>query len=106
MEKDLVKKFTRFLKENNAYAEFVSEFKSSPHKSIRMDWAYSEISKNTGLFKGVPNESFKSYCRELMKPDEALNFAFRWAETKKGFDFWEALSGEWRRKIKMYFNKI
>ena len=106
MEKDLVKKFTRFLKERNVYTSFVNEFKSPLHKGIRVDWAYSEISQDTGLFKGVPNESFKSYCRELIKPSEALNFAFEWDKTKKGFDFWGALSNEWRREIKRYFNKV
>ena len=104
MEKDLVKKFTRFLKERNTYTSFINEFKEG--KDIRLYWANNEVNGKTGIFKELPNGTFISYCRELAKPFEVLNFAFKWSETEKGYDFWNNLSSDWKEEMEMYFNKV
>ena len=106
MEKDIVKKFTRFLKERNVYTSFVNEFKCYNGKYLRLFWANNSVKCKDGVFKEVPNDTFISYCRELTKPLEVINFAFKWSENEKGHDFWNNLSSDWKQEMKSYFNKV
>jgi chorismate mutase len=43
MKKDVVKKFTRFLKERGAYTEFITEFKRQTNIETRIGWAETEV---------------------------------------------------------------
>ena len=100
MEKDLIKKFTRFLKERNAYREFINEFKDPKGVYVRRAWAEAEIHWDTEKFESVPNETFESYCMELRKPEELINFAFSWGDTNKKHEYWDGLSTAWRKELR------
>ncbi len=100
MEKDFIKKFTRFLKERNAYREFINEFKDPKGVYVRLAWVESEIHWGSEKFESVPNETFESYCMALKQPAELINFAFSWVDTSKKHEYWEGLSAAWRKELR------
>jgi len=102
MEKNIIKKFTRFLKEHNAYKEFINEFKNPKGIYVRRGWAESEVHWKSDKFNSVPNETFEGYCNSLERPEELINFAFSWGDTNKRYDYWESLSTAWRKNIESY----
>lgn len=78
MTKDIkrkLKKFTRFLKDNNCFNEYFRNY----------------------------DEDFAmlSFINLLGSDYYDLFFsAFNWYEVKEGVEFWEEINDEWRRKIK------
>ena len=105
MKKDVVKKFTRFLKERGAYTEFITEFKRQVNIETRIGWAETEVGIKSDKFKKVPNNTFKSYYKSLNQAKELINYAFGWSDTRLKYDYWASLSFEWRKMVKE-FNKI
>jgi len=77
MNKDIkrkLKKFTRFLKENNCYNEYFNNY----------DKGYAEVS-----FINLLGNSYYNlfYC------------AFYWGESKEGFEYWDKINAKWLRLI-------
>jgi len=99
MEKEIIKKFTRFLKEKGVYKEFINEFKKPNGVFLRHAWAESEVHWKSNKFNSIPNETFESYCDSLNLPEELLNFAFSWGDTKKKYGYWETLSIAWKKEL-------
>lgn len=83
MEKEIIKKFTRFLKEKGVYKESINEFKKPNGAFVRHTWAESEVRWKSNRFNSIPNETFESYCDSLNLPEELLNFAFSWGRFKE-----------------------
>ena len=96
MEKNLTKKFVRFLKEHDAFGAFRRAFTSKIGIDTRIDWAKTEIKYKSKLFKVEPDETFKSYSNSITSSEDILGYAFRWADTPEGDSFWCALDREWR----------
>lgn len=100
MDEIYKKRFIRFLKECNAYREFINEFKDPKGVCNRRVWAETEIQWDSEEFESVPNETFESYCMELNNPANLINFAFSWGDTNKKHNYWETLSIAWRRELR------
>lgn len=73
MEKYKLEDFIRFLKERNAYYQFIRNIQ------FKSNWL------DTNFYRSKIN---------------ILSFAFTWIHTKEGRTFWEKINVEWRRKIK------
>ena len=69
--------FIRFLKDNNAYEQYMFNFNKREEK------------RN----KAYPKSQFFSKT----KPENYVNRAFTWINTKEGNPFWFNLSIEWKR---------
>ena len=95
MEKNLTKKFVRFLKEHGAFCAFRRAFTSKIGIDTRIDWAKDEIKYKSKLFQIEPDETFKSYSNSITSSKDILTYAFRWVDTPEGDRFWEALNKEW-----------
>lgn len=100
MKKDSVKQFTRFLKDDGSYKAFINNFKSYEGTKTRLRWAKGEIESGCWTFKNIPDRTFKSYCKELSQTTDVLNYAFAWAETLEGFNFWQGVASRWKEKLK------
>lgn len=100
MEKDLVKKFTRYLKDNGSYAAFISNFRSYEGTRTRLRWAKGEVEDCCFTFNDVPDRTFKSYCKELLQAGEILNFAFKWDITLEGFKYWQTIASIWKARLR------
>ena len=80
------KKFFRFLKEKGVYGEWVYNiYEQHPiwdKKFWEYRWKYELLSE-------------KYHC------EEGINFAFCWADTKQGHEFWSALNSKWVNKARI-----
>ena len=77
--------FIRFLKENNAYEPFLTNFEKREEKRNKV----------------CPK---RQYLKK-MEPEDFIDRAFDWKNTKEGWKYWFNLSIEWQRifdKIKYY----
>lgn len=69
--------FFKFLKDHNAYKQFIRNFKMG----------------HAG-FCHEPDETLNEYIRRR-HASEWLNWAFSWSESVEGFEFWQDLNAEW-----------
>ena len=98
MEKDNIKrKFFRFLKNRNCFAQFIKHFNSEEGISERMFWANRS---HKAAFKEEISSGFVSYFDNLRKPSDLLQYAFLWDKTEEGYEFWMAIGDEWRKELK------
>ena len=87
MNKEIIL-FLRFLKENNAYEQFLYNFEKIKSKAWREYWR-----KNPSI---VSNYSVFSFLNEKEIEDWIMD-AFPWASTKEGSNFWRDLHKKWVR---------
>ena len=72
------KKFFRFLKEEDAYGE----------------WVY--YVKKTLNEKNIPKDYLSTFVlNEEDKCENAIDFALGWSTTSQGYDFWEVINKKW-----------
>lgn len=96
--KDIIKrKFFRFLKNRNCFAQFIKRFNCKESVSERMLWA-NRIHK--GAFTGEISIGFVSYFNNLKRPADLLQYAFLWEKTKEGHEFWKTIGEEWRIELR------
>lgn len=87
--------FIRFLKENNLYASFKTNFKSN-NLSYLKDWHESEYND---ILSGKGNYF------EVINPKNYIQYAFTWNRSKEGDVFWVAKDNEWRKVLSYYHNQ-
>jgi hypothetical protein len=98
MEKDIIKKkFFRFLKNRNCFAQFIKRFNSEEGISERLFWANRS---HKAAFKEEISSGFVSYFGNLRKPSDLLQYAFLWEKTEEGHEFWKAIGEEWRIELR------
>lgn len=86
-QNEIEKLFFGFLKLHNVYNEFLVNYREQGH------WR----TKSTRLENTLRNT-----------PEEAINFAFCWADTPQDHNFWDDLSDEWHEfldKFQTYYEK-
>ena len=83
-------KFLRFLKEEDVYGEWVYNIRKQHPTTDFMFW----------------NFRFKAIFSEEEKCGGGINYAFHWADTKQGHEYWRTLSNKWNCKNGNYFYKI
>ena len=76
--------FIHFLKDNNAYEEFIYNFNSKNGISYRSHFNFSQPTK---------------YFPCSLRKDFIYN-AFAWIDTTQGFDYWCRLSYNWERTLR------
>ena len=84
------KKFFRFLKEEDVCGEWIYNIRKQHPICDKKFWE--------GTLKAIFSEEDK--CAE------AINYAFHWADTKQGHEYWRTLSNKWNCKNGNYFYKI
>ena len=72
------KKFIRFLKQNNAYEQFMFAFRKQ-----------NALRNKKGLY-------FKNYSNA--EPLKYVDYAFVWDNTKEGWEYWANLDKEWKKE--------
>ena len=73
------KRFFRFLKEEDAYGEWVSYVK-----------------KTLNELQNIPKDYLSTFVlNEEDKCENAIDFAFVWSTTRQGYDFWEDINNRW-----------
>lgn len=82
-ETKVLKNFVHFLKENNAYEEFMINF----HKR---NMKYFPTKRDGKKF-------MKIYTRNYAVAKEIINFAFVWHDTPQGHGYWSDLNTIWKR---------
>ena len=83
-------KFLRFLKEEGVYSEWVYNIREQ-HPTTDLDfWKVN----------------FKALFCEEEKCGGGINYAFCWAYTRQGHEYWRTLSNKWNCKNGNYFYKI
>jgi len=98
MEKDIIKrKFFRFLKNRNCFAQFIKRFNCERGTSERMLWANRSYK---AAFNGEINNGFNSYFSSLKRLSDLLQYAFLWEKTEEGHEFWHSIGDEWRKELK------
>ena len=95
MENIAYKKFIRFLKNEGAFIAFKFNFKTQVN--IRKSWANGSKEKFIDCEKV---EGMKDFSFNIKDKGDLLNWAFSWAETKQGHEFWEKLSAKWVNSFK------
>jgi len=86
-----MRRFKRFLKEENIYNSFKTNFYKQVNKRITWSGNYTSY-----FLKCVDNPSFSDFCLSLKDARELLNFSFEWSNTKEGHEFWLEKSKKWR----------
>jgi hypothetical protein len=82
IKKAEIAKFKRFLLENKAFSIYKSNL-DTPNNTFLKEYDFSGLNQ---FLIVRPQEDFLAY-------------AFNWAKTKQGHDFWENLDFKWRRRI-------
>nr|DAT49619.1 MAG TPA: hypothetical protein [Microviridae sp.] len=77
-----MKKFIKFLEDNNAWKNFEKAF----------------IESGTGV------EEYKAICKKDMS--RAINAAFTWEKTKEGYVYWSGLNRKWFDENKTLKEKL
>ena len=72
-------KFLRFLKEENVYGEWVYNIRKQHPTNDVFFWKVE----------------LKEIFSEEEKCGGGINYAFHWADTKQGHEYWRALSNKW-----------
>ena len=72
-----IKKFKRFLKEQNIYYAFRYNY------------------DNEFGFRGL-NYTCVQYMSAIYLPENVLAYAFSWDNSKEGFRFWQTMDSRWR----------
>ena len=94
MEENLAYKvFIRFLKEEGVYSQFKRNFKEQT--STRIVWANGSKPNFVSCDKVM---SMKDFTFNIKNKADILNWAFSWADTIQGHNFWEILSSKWSNK--------
>ena len=83
-------KFLRFLKEEGVYSEWVYNIRKQHPTTDLSFW----------------KRNLKAIFSEEDKCAEAINYAFYWANTRQGRDFWEEIYKEWKYKCRNSVYKI
>ena len=83
-------KFLRFLKEEGVYSKWVYNIYEQHPTSDLIFW--------TRNLKAIFSEEYKCI--------EAINYAFYWAYTRQGCDFWAELDEKWRYECRNLVYKI
>ena len=68
--------FEQFLKINNAYTAYLTEF--------------IELDRSAGFFEWLITR----------RPNRYLSSAFNWARSQQGYAYWDALDNKWQNKLK------
>ena len=79
--KKSIRRFTRFLKENNVFYAFRSN--------------YDVYFK----FESQPDLTCRQYLDKL-KNYNFIAYAFHWEDSKEGHDFWDKLDTKWRNIVR------
>ena len=87
MEQDIVQVFTKFLLDNNAYSQFVTNLLERENKT---------------LDEYIDNLKVPYYCNN--KEEELINYAFAWGRTSEEFWYWSKLDYEWRKTLEINSN--
>ena len=79
--------FIKFLKDNNAYEQYMANFKIHRIKNKEL------VNSN----KFTPKEFFNNTLY-----GDFFAYAFFWKDTSQGYDYWNKLDGKWWREIMIY----
>lgn len=90
--------FIRFLKENGILSKFAVYFNNPEEIKIRLSWCNGSDSS----FPTKPSPSFKDYCDKCARKQDLLSYAFRWAKTDEGEDYWYNLASKWEHKFRNF----
>ena len=90
------RRLLRFLKEKYIYAQFRRNFFNQ--SDVRTEWVRCNFFAAYSEYKC--NDSLSKYANSILSTKDLINYAFRWSDTKEGYDFWEKINAEWRRYIK------
>ena len=82
--KEHIKRFKRFLKEENVYPQYRRNLLNSKHKYVIFNLKYK-------------HDVYSFFCESSI--EGLINHAFCWAETKEGHDFWNKLNIKWHYYI-------
>ena len=75
-----IKKFKRFLKEQNIYHAFRHNY------------------DNKFGFRSM-NYTCVQYMSAICLPENVFTYAFFWESTKEGLNFWQTMDSRWRRIV-------
>lgn len=81
MEQDIQTVFTKFLLDNNAYSQFITNLLEIENKT------FDEY---------IDNLKVPYYCN---KEEELINYAFAWGGTSEDFWYWSKLDTKWRKVL-------
>ena len=98
--KEVKKKFYRFLKENGVFASFKKNFAS--HTKLRIAWCKNSYKDSTFSVKEVA--SFNDYANNLKEKKNLISWAFSWKDTKEGHNFWDRVNKIWVYKFESLNN--
>ena len=85
------KKFFRFLKEKGLFQLYIDNINEQHPVCDFIFWG--KMWKNEVL-------------SEENKCIEGIDYAFCWADTKQGHDFWSKIDDEWKDKCSNYYHSI
>ena len=86
MKLTIKQQFIRFLKENNAYEEYIHNFNNRKEEDNKV----------------CPKNKFFSKTEPL----DFIDSAFNWSNSHEHFLFWENLNGKWIDYIITLYNEI
>lgn len=82
----------RFLKEKGLFAAFERAFKEQNERRILWSGIYCTY------FKYSTNGSFVNYYMSLINKKNFFQFAFEWAKTCEGDNFWRNIDTMWKEQ--------
>jgi hypothetical protein len=88
--KELRKVFTRYLKDNGLFASFVKNF--TKQTKVRRDWCESS---DKSAFSVKKADGFIEYVENINDKKGIISWAFKWADSPEGHDFWSDKSSKW-----------
>jgi len=88
--RQMIAEFLLFLKENNALRGYQIAVREQ-----KLNY-FNTIENKINIFSIKPLK--KLFCKEYY--DVLVDYAFTWALTKEGHEYWEKLDSKWKRKVR------
>lgn len=99
-QKEVIRHFLKFLKENGVYQMYKANLMKNVNRDNYVGFTY-------GIqLKVLYNPSGSKRKFSIYLAEELINYAFCWAETPQGHDFWSHLSGRWHEYLDINFGDL
>lgn len=99
-QKEVIRHFLKFLKENGAYQMYKANIMKDVNRNNYVGFTY-------GIqLKILYNPSGDKRKFTIYLAEELINYAFCWAETSQGHDFWSYLSSKWHEYLDINFGDL
>lgn len=99
-QKEIIRQFVKFLKKKDVYIEYKNNLMKDVNGDNYVGFTYG-IQLRVLCSPSGSERKFSIYLAE-----ELINYAFCWADTPQGHEFWSELSREWKIYLDENFEEL